>query len=719
MVSFKEAFSLSSQEVEAATPPGTVQIHREREDAIVHFDVTDDPRDPLNFPTWHKIAALSVASIYAFTANYVGGVIAPAFQLWPVIFPRDPRTNSELTVLIAIVVLFLGAGNIWWVPLSNWMGRRPVLILATLLLTFSTLWCGLATSYDSLLAARAFQGIGGAAADSVAPALVGDMFPVHQRGRAMAVYTIMLVLGPLAGGISGGYIVYQQSWQMLFWVSLALSAVCLVGVIFFVPETLYTRSAPIEGVPHPESEKSAHFGVNEHIEDKRSVAVGEQRSAYQSFTYVQSLGFIKPRGSLVKQVIQPWRTLGLPGTWVVMLHYAGLVGGIVTISTIGPQIVASPPYLWKQNAGLINVGALIGGVVGYIYTFMLADGRLVKKASKTRHGVAEAEDRLPTLFFPLFTATGGLLVFGFCAQNPGHNRWVGLQVGYGMLTFGLMQVPSVGFNYLIDSYHSLAADCFTMVTILRAIIAFAWTFFVSDWVQHRGAAEPFGIFGLMMGVFSLLTIPLWISNKPSYHDYPSSSSPDHLPELTAAHHIRALKMDFCDFIHDLKDECDRLLLKQGELIKQSTHFETAKAKLAKQRAISCEEWLIHTLSMNSKSGHATDWFVRSLNNYMHRDLTALATKIALDNQSFIEDLIHDNEIFVGTLEIHADPTRYTPDLEQRRDYCQARHTLRELREYKAMIDDLVVINQTLIAKQRIYNDHVDSLLEKLNQPVPR
>ena len=166
------------------------------------------------------------------------------------------------------------------------------------------------------------------------------------------------------------------------------------------------------------------------------------------FTYVQSLGFIKPRGSLLKQFIQPWRTLALPGTWVVMLHYAGLVGGIVSISTIGPQIVASPPYLWKANAGLINIGALIGGIIGYVYTHMLADGSLIKKASKKRHGVAEAEDRLPTLFFPLFVATGGLLVFGFCAQNPGPKMWIGLQFGYGMLTFGLMQVPSVGFNYV-------------------------------------------------------------------------------------------------------------------------------------------------------------------------------------------------------------------------------------------------------------------------------
>lgn len=256
----------------------------------------------------------------------------------------------------------------------------------------------------------------------------------------------MLVVGPLAGGISGGYIVYEQGWQMIFWICLALTAACVVGVIFFVPETLYSREAPIEGVPGHESEKQGQFGNNEHVENKSTATVGEQQ--YRPFTYMQSLGFIKPRGSLLKQFIQPWRTLALPGTWVVMLHYAGLVGGIVSISTIGPQIVASPPYLWKANAGLINIGALIGGIIGYVYTHMLADGSLIKKASKKRHGVAEAEDRLPTLFFPLFVATGGLLVFGFCAQNPGPKMWIGLQFGYGMLTFGLMQVPSVGFNYV-------------------------------------------------------------------------------------------------------------------------------------------------------------------------------------------------------------------------------------------------------------------------------
>lgn len=52
-----------------------------------------------------------------------------------------------------------------------------------------------------------------------------------------------------------------------------------------------------------------------------------------------------------------------------------------------------------------------------------------------------------------------------------------------------------------------------MVTLLRAIISFAWTFFVGDWVASAGAVLPFGIVTMLMGVFSLLFIPAWLFGK--------------------------------------------------------------------------------------------------------------------------------------------------------------------------------------------------------------
>lgn len=81
----------------------------------------------------------------------------------------------------------LGASNLWWVPLANTFGRRPVTLVSLLVLVFSSMWAGLATSFNSLLAARLFMGIGGGTADAVSPDVVGEIFFVHQRGRAMVI----------------------------------------------------------------------------------------------------------------------------------------------------------------------------------------------------------------------------------------------------------------------------------------------------------------------------------------------------------------------------------------------------------------------------------------------------------------------------------------------------------------------------------------------------
>ena len=52
-----------------------------------------------------------------------------------------------------------------------------------------------------------------------------------------------------------------------------------------------------------------------------------------------------------------------------------------------------------------------------------------------------------------------------------------------------------------------------MITSFRAIISFAWTFFVGTWIEKSGAAEPFGIFALLMGLFGLTVVPVWLFGK--------------------------------------------------------------------------------------------------------------------------------------------------------------------------------------------------------------
>jgi hypothetical protein len=227
----------------------------------------------------------------------------------------------------------------------------------------------------------------------------------------------------------------------------------------FQPETLYgRRNWTSDYAPHAAKSPSRDAAVREDDEKSKDVSKFEETldspSSYPPFTFARSLRIGVYRGGWGRKFLGPVLTLRYPGTWLVMLQYGGLVGGIVTISAIGPQLVAAPPYLWGSSAGAVVSGGIIGTALGAVYTYFIADWSMKRSASRAARkcgkGYAEPESRLLTMMPSLFVATTGLWVFGFCAQNPGPGRWVGLEFGQGMLAFGLMQIPSVGFNYVSE-----------------------------------------------------------------------------------------------------------------------------------------------------------------------------------------------------------------------------------------------------------------------------
>jgi MFS family permease len=142
-----------------------------------------DPADPLNFAFWRKLAM----SLHPFVVNFASSSIGSALPIYAStgIFGFPPKPFSTLTNLVAVNLIMLGASNLWWVPLANTFGRRPIILVSLLLLIFTSMWAGLAREFDSLLAARLFMGIAGGPADAVSPDVVGEIFFVHQRGRAM------------------------------------------------------------------------------------------------------------------------------------------------------------------------------------------------------------------------------------------------------------------------------------------------------------------------------------------------------------------------------------------------------------------------------------------------------------------------------------------------------------------------------------------------------
>lgn len=126
-------------------------------------------------------------SLHPFVVNITSASVSsvlPIYASTP-IFGLPPKSFSQITYFVSLNILFLGFGNLFWVPMANTFGRRPVILTSLLLLVFMSMWAGLTTSFNSLVAARALMGFAGAPADAVSPEVVGEIFFVHQKGRAM------------------------------------------------------------------------------------------------------------------------------------------------------------------------------------------------------------------------------------------------------------------------------------------------------------------------------------------------------------------------------------------------------------------------------------------------------------------------------------------------------------------------------------------------------
>lgn len=92
-------------------------------------------------------------------------------------------TVVEASYQTTICIVFAGVAPIFWSPLSNVYGRRPVLVLVTALGVAAHAASAAASSWGGILAARAFVGIGTSAGMGIGAAVVSDLYFMHERGK--------------------------------------------------------------------------------------------------------------------------------------------------------------------------------------------------------------------------------------------------------------------------------------------------------------------------------------------------------------------------------------------------------------------------------------------------------------------------------------------------------------------------------------------------------
>ncbi|BCW19990.1 MFS transporter [Arthrobacter sp. NtRootA9] len=132
--------------------------------------------------------------------------------------------------LLAYAVPLLITGR-----LGDRFGPKKLYLLGLVVFTLASLWCGLATDVETLIAARVLQGLGAAVMTPQTMAVITRIFPPDRRGAAMAIWGATAGMATLVGPILGGVLVDGLGWEWIFFINVPIGVVGFILALRNVP----------------------------------------------------------------------------------------------------------------------------------------------------------------------------------------------------------------------------------------------------------------------------------------------------------------------------------------------------------------------------------------------------------------------------------------------------------------------------------------------------
>ena len=109
-------------------------------------------------------------------------------------------------------------------------------LISIFIFTVASALCGLAASLPQIVLFRFLQGVGGAALVPLSQAVLFDINPPKDFGRAMAIWGIGVTMGPILGPALGGWLTENYTWRWVFYINLPIGMLAFIGLYFTLPE---------------------------------------------------------------------------------------------------------------------------------------------------------------------------------------------------------------------------------------------------------------------------------------------------------------------------------------------------------------------------------------------------------------------------------------------------------------------------------------------------
>ncbi|KAF7558827.1 hypothetical protein G7046_g5322 [Stylonectria norvegica] len=413
---------------------------------IVGWEGQHDPTHPLNFPQSRKWFIVGLLSTITFMTPFASSILAPAIEYVAKDFHEASLTKAAMPV--SIFLLGYAVGPLFLSPLSEIYGRNIIITSANAWFCAWLIGCALAPSLDTLIFFRFMCGVGGSACQTIGGAIISDLFPVSERGRAMTIWMLGPMFGPSVAPVIGGFVSETIGWRWINWITFIPATLVVISMVFLNRETNHQVLM---------KHKTLRLRKELNRPELRSCYV-DPDAPVLSMRRILLNGFVRPVKMLFGSVI----------IFSVSLYIAFAYGCLYLLFNTIPMVFQGS-YGWNIGiTGLVYLTLLIGYIVGLAIFSALSD-KTVVRMTKANGGVYEPEMRLPDCIYFACILPITFFWYGWAADKAVH--WIVPVIGLIPFGIGVVGIWLPIQAYLIDAYAQYAASALAAFSVMRSVVA--------------------------------------------------------------------------------------------------------------------------------------------------------------------------------------------------------------------------------------------------------
>ncbi len=146
-------------------------------------------------------------------------------------------STPAMQLVVSVYMLAFAVMSPFHGPLSDAIGRRPVMLGGVTLFALASVGCALSTSLPMLLTFRALQGLSAGGGVIVSRTIVRDLFDGPRAQQLMSQVGMIFGLGPAIAPVAGGWLLQLGPWRGIFWFLMAYGLLVVALVAIGLPET--------------------------------------------------------------------------------------------------------------------------------------------------------------------------------------------------------------------------------------------------------------------------------------------------------------------------------------------------------------------------------------------------------------------------------------------------------------------------------------------------